>query len=86
MSDQAKFAALFARLAEEGQIFNNEKFRNEGNGIYCFKISGRRMPCFMAGSDVYITHGFIKGPDRVQREEMRRAERIRASHQKGGSR
>ncbi len=84
-SDQAKFAALFARLGDEGQIFSHEKFRNEGNGIYCFKISGQRMACFMTGTAVYITHGFIKGPDRTQREEVRKAERIRARHQQGES-
>ena len=83
-ADQAKFAALFVRLADEGQIFNQEKFRNEGSGIYCFKIAGQRLACFFEGNGVYITHGFGKGSIRVHGVEMKRAQRIRTSHEQGG--
>ncbi|OLY59316.1 toxin-antitoxin system, toxin component [Leptospira santarosai serovar Guaricura] len=37
MDEQDDFLVLVKALAEKGQIFNKEKFRNEGDKIFAFK-------------------------------------------------
>lgn len=78
--EQAKFEALFQRLAETGRIFDPRKFRAEGAGIFCFKIRQRRLACFFDGKDIAITHGFVKKGDKVPPGETDRAKRIRNEH------
>lgn len=77
--DQMKMLKLFEMLGERGSIFNKEKFKAiEGTKFYEFKSKQIRMPCYQGGLIWIVTHGFIKKTDKIDREEIRRAERIRA--------
>lgn len=79
-ADQAKIWALIERMGDTGEIRNVEKFRHEGDGLYCFKSFKRRLMCFLDGNDVVITHGFTKKRDRLDKRELDRAKRIREHH------
>lgn len=44
-SQQDKLLALFRYMAENGKIFDETKFRNEGDGLYVFKPKkSQKMP------------------------------------------
>jgi hypothetical protein len=45
---QNKAMNLFKLMGNIGKILNKEKFRNEGSGIYAFKIKQDRFLCFFA--------------------------------------
>lgn len=77
MADQAKVEALFQRMGDFGLIRNPEKFRPEGEGIYAFKSFRVRLLCFFDGRDVVITNGYDKKADKVRRQEIEKARRIR---------
>src|SRR5437016_4790482 len=59
-----KLMNLVKLLAETGKIFNEEKFRHEGDQIYAFKPMPDRFLCFFfEGSKVIITNAFEKKTD-----------------------
>lgn len=77
--DQIKMLKLFEMLGERGLIFNKEKFKAiEGAKFYEFKSKRIRMPCYQDGLIWIVTHGFMKKTDKIDPEEIRRAERIKA--------
>lgn len=78
--ERAKVEALLERMGDRGEIRNVEHFRNEGDGIYCFKRYQQRLPCFFDGRDVVITHGFTKKQDALSAGELARAKRIREDY------
>lgn len=81
-ADQAKFDALFRRLAETGRIKNKEKFVKEPDGIYCFKCHSKRIACFFDGRDVVLIDGFGKktGQSTRSRRRLATAARLRAQY------
>lgn len=63
--DRDKLLALIKRLAHEGQIYNLEQFRHEGNKIFAFKSRKARIFCFFdTGGTLFLTHGWTKEKDR----------------------
>lgn len=77
---QAKFEALFRRLCNFGEIHDPRKFRSEGDGIYCFKSQRFRLVCFFDTDQVVITHGYVKGGEKMPKVQKERALRIRNEH------
>lgn len=77
---QARLFALFKRFGDVGKIVNEEKFRHEEDGIYCFKSGQMRAFCFFDGRDVLVTSATIKKRRRLTRSELDRAKRIRARY------
>ena len=60
-SDKKKILALLKRIAEEGPINNEEKFKKLEGDVWEFKSYQIRVLCgFSPGKVVLLTHGFIK--------------------------
>lgn len=82
-SGQNKAFAIIKRIADVGLPRNDEKFVNEGNGIYAIKTKEIRIYCFFSGKQlIVLTHGFKKhgkGGKKVQRRERTKAEEIRSA-------
>jgi|SRR3990172_5111658 len=71
---QKKFAHLLLLLGDSGKIFNQEKFRYEGDQIYVFKPSPDRFFCFFFdGSKVIITNAYEKKSAKMPAKEKERA-------------
>ena len=71
---QKKFARLLLLLGDSGKIFNQEKFRYEGDQIYVFKPSPDRFFCFFFdGSKVVITNAYEKKSAKMPAKEKERA-------------
>lgn len=48
-------------MGEQGKIFDETKFRNEGDKIYAFKPQPDRYLCFFfQGKKIIVTNAFIK--------------------------
>ena len=78
-SDLAKLLSLLKRAGDMGvlNLNNREKFKKLEDNLYEFKIFQIRIPCFLAGRTVILTHGFFKKQDKVPKAEIARAKRIR---------
>jgi hypothetical protein len=71
---QKKFAHLLLLLGDAGKIFNQEKFRYEGDQIYAFKPSPDRFFCFFFdGSKVIITNAYEKKSAKMPAKEKEKA-------------
>ena len=76
-----KIAHLFTLLGDNGKIFNEEKFRNEGDQIYALKTSTDRFLCFFFyEAKVIITNGYEKKAKKIPTREKRRALKIKANY------
>ncbi len=84
-SDQTKLATLFKRFSDFGQINNREKFKKIADDLFEFKSHQIRMPCFIDGRSVVVTHGCIKKRDDLNPADVKRAERIRDEYRKNTS-
>lgn len=61
-------------MGEMGEIFDETKFRNEGNGIYAFKQQPDRYLCFFfKGKKIIITNAFTKKSQKLPVKERDRA-------------
>ncbi len=61
-------------MGDTGVIFNKEKFRNEGNGIFTFKPQPDRYLCFFyTGKKIIVTNAFTKKTDKLPEREKERA-------------
>jgi hypothetical protein len=86
--DQAKVNALFRRLAEDGTIWNREKFRqlgekagSKGRGLWEFKsFQIRLIGAFRTGKRFIIAHGLQKKKDNLPEQEIKKAIRILEEH------
>ncbi len=57
---------VFALMAEIGQIKNQTKFRNEGDGIYAFKSKSHRfLSFFFIGKKIIISNAFAKKQNKL---------------------
>ena len=95
-SDQRKFATLFQRMATEGRIFDEVKFRREDDVncrvvvqgrqterkvvLYAFKIDGHRLIAFQDGRAWLLTDGCAKLADRKFKAQLDIAHHIACEH------
>ncbi|MEO8724494.1 MAG: type II toxin-antitoxin system RelE/ParE family toxin [Acidobacteriaceae bacterium] len=80
---QARLSVLFEKLSDHGQISNREQFKKLTRELWEFKAFQIRMPCyFRPDRRVVVTHGFIKKKDRVDKQELTRAEAIRNEYER----
>lgn len=78
---QKKFAHLLLLLGDSGKIFNQEKFRHEGDQIYVFKPSPDRFFCFFFdGAKVIITNAYEKKSAKMPLKEKERALRSKEDY------
>ena len=69
-----KFFFLLAMMGDQGKIFNEEKFRYEGDQIYVFKTSPDRFFCFFFdGAKVIVTNAYEKKSAKMPPKEKDRA-------------
>ncbi len=77
---QASLLFLVKRIADTGRIYDETKFRIEDrqNKIYCFKPKKERFFCFFfTGKKIIITSAYTKKRQKFDRNELRKAIRIR---------
>lgn len=80
---QKKIIHLFFLLGDIGKIFNEEKFRNEGDQIYAMKASKDRFLCFFFdGSKLIITNAYEKKTAKMPQREKLRALKSKADYAK----
>lgn len=87
--DAAKVQALFERLAEHGEIRNQEKFKKLGNvgrhALFEFKsFQLRFLGGFAPGGRFLVAHGLRKKKDAHATRDLQRAVRILNEHQESG--
>jgi phage-related protein len=84
LSDWAKLAKSFVKMAQVGRIHNTERFRKLGGKsgkIYEFKIHPKvRVLCFQLGKTWLLTHGFNKETGDTPSRQIERAEVIMDEH------
>jgi mRNA-degrading endonuclease RelE of RelBE toxin-antitoxin system len=73
-----RFAVSFKKLGDMGVLRNREKFKIvEGTSFYEFKTDRYRIICrFTQGRLVLLTNGCEKKKDKLDPEDIRRAEQI----------
>ena len=73
-AQRRKFLMLTKRLADSGKIYDETKFRNEGNKIYAFKPKPDRfLYFFIKGNKVIITNAFKKKTNKLPDKEKKKA-------------
>ena len=70
---QIKLLELFALMGNVGEIRNKEKFNNEGDKIYAFKLQPHRFLCFFEEGKIIVTHAFYKKTQRLPKNEKGKA-------------
>lgn len=71
---QKKALHLLSILSDAGKIFNEEKFRYEGDQIYAIKPAADRFLCFFfEGSKIIITNAYEKKTAKMPQREKQRA-------------
>ena len=80
--ERIRIGFLLEQIAQHGPPHNEEKFRNEGNGIYAIKAQAVRFYGFFDGQGIItLTHGFRKnarGGKSAQTRQRERAEHLRS--------
>jgi len=75
---QRKTMRLFKLIAEVMLVYNEEKFRNEGDQIYAFKPQPDRFLCFFFdGAKIIVTNAFEKKSQKLPEAEKSRAMRYK---------
>lgn len=78
-----KLVHLFYVLGDVGKIFNEEKFRYEGDQIYAFKTSpDRLLSFFFDGSKVVITNAYEKKTAKMPVGEKQKALKAKVDYTK----
>jgi phage-related protein len=76
-----KFLVLARRMGDFGKIYDINKFRNEGDGIYAFKPQPDRfLSFFTIGKKIIVTNGFNKKTDKLPKSEKELAIRFRQDY------
>lgn len=71
---QRKLLNLFRLMGDHGKIFDETKFRNEGDGIYAFKPQPDRYLCFFfRDGKIIVTNAFIKKSQKLPSGEKEQA-------------
>lgn len=69
-----KIVNLIRLLGDMGKIFNEEKFRNEGDQIFALKTSPDRFFCFFFdGAKVIVTNAYEKKSAKMPPREKQKA-------------
>jgi phage-related protein len=80
---QAKVMALFQRIGDTGKIYDQTKFRFEGDGIYAFKPQPNRfLSCFAKDKKIILLHGFVKKQDKLPPKEKEKALKRKEDYEK----
>lgn len=80
---QRKLLNLFRLMGDQGKIFDETKFRNEGEKIYAFKPQPDRYLCFFfRGKKIIVTHGFTKKAQKLPIAEKELALKAYQSYEK----
>jgi phage-related protein len=80
---QRKLLNLFRLMGEQGKIFDETKFRNEGDGIYAFKPQPDRYLCFFfKGKKIIVTNAFIKKTQKLPQSKKEQALKAYQSYEK----
>ena len=70
LAQQRKLLNLFRLMGEQGKIFDETKFRNEGDKIYAFKPQPDRYLCFFfRGKKIIVTNAFAKKTQKLPQGE-----------------
>jgi phage-related protein len=79
---QRKILNLFRLMGEQGKIFDETKFRNEGDKIYAFKPQPDRYLCFFfRGKKIIVTNAFLKKSQKLPFNEKEQALKACASYE-----
>ncbi|SRR5260221_10866857 len=71
---QEKLSYLLTVMGDSGKIFNEEKFRHEGDKIYVFKPSPDRFFCFFFdGAKIIVTNAYEKKSAKMPPKEKEKA-------------
>ena len=82
-SRKKKLVHLFYLLGDVGKIFNEEKFRYEGNQIYALKPVPDRFLCFFfQGSKIIVTNAYEKKSAKMPVKEKERALKAKEDYKK----
>jgi phage-related protein len=80
---QRKVLNLFRLMGDQGKIFDETKFRNEGDKIYAFKPQPDRYLCFFfRGKKIIITNAFTKKTQKLPQGEKELALKAYQSYEK----
>lgn len=80
---QRKVLNLFRIMGDHGRIFDETKFKNEGDGIYAFKPQPDRYLCFFfKGKKIIVTSAFVKKSQKLPRGEKEQAVKAKDSYEK----
>jgi phage-related protein len=76
-----KLLALVKRMGDFGKIYDNTKFRNEGDGIFAFKPQPDRFLSFFTDDKkIIVTNGFLKKTDKLPKTEKELAVKLRQDY------
>jgi phage-related protein len=76
-----KFLVLAKRMGDSGRIFDINKFRHEGDGIFAFKPQPDRFLSFFTfGKKIIVTNGFTKKQDKLPKREKDLALKLRKDY------
>lgn len=77
-----KLLNLFRLMGDHGKIFDETKFRHEGDGIYAFKPQPDRYLCFFfTGKRIIVTNAFLKKSQKLPRGEKEQAIKAQGSYE-----
>ncbi|HSW72053.1 MAG TPA: type II toxin-antitoxin system RelE/ParE family toxin [Chlamydiales bacterium] len=80
---QRKLLNLLRLMAEQGKIFDETKFRNEGDKVYAFKPQPDRYLCFFfRGKKIIVTNAFTKKTQKLPQGEKEIALKAFQSYEK----
>lgn len=80
---QRKLLNLFRLMGDQGKIFDETKFRHEGDKIYAFKPQPDRYLCFFfRGKKIVVTNAFTKKTQKLPQLEKELALNARESYEK----
>lgn len=78
---QKKFSYLLTVMGDRGKIFNEEKFRYEGDQIYVFKPSPDRFFCFFFdGAKIIVTNAYEKKSAKMPAKEKEKALKAKTNY------
>ncbi len=78
---QDRFFILAKKMGDFGKIFDINKFRNEGDGIYAFKPQpDRYLSFFTEGRKIIVTNGFRKKTNKLPKNEKELAIKYRKDY------
>ncbi len=79
--DRDRLRRRFLTIAEYGERAGTQQtFKHERGSIHAFKSDQARVAAFRTGDTWLLTHGFLKKSGTWPRNQLLRAERIRAEH------